>query len=96
VGVHRVSLGWLEYTLLKGAAASWPRIQSYHRLEGALTAYRGNVSIVRWRDRSLHADAFVRFEQGFEDKTTGMTLRAIFPTTDFSFDFQDLDFKRSQ
>jgi CubicO group peptidase (beta-lactamase class C family) len=65
-----------------------------HSLEGTLTPYRGNVFIVRWKDRSLNADAFVRFEQGFEGRVSGMTLRAISPTTDFSFDFQDLDFKK--
>jgi len=64
-------------------------------LEGELTPYQGNVFVVRWKDRSLNADAFVRFEQGFDGKAIGMTLRAISPATDFSFDFQDLDFKRS-
>lgn len=65
-------------------------------LEGPLTPYQGNIFIVRWNDRSLNADAFVRFEQGYDGKATGMTMRAISPNTDFSFDFQDLDFKKSQ
>ena len=29
-----------------------------------------------------------------DGKVDGMTMRAISPATDFSFDFQDLDFKR--
>lgn len=64
-------------------------------LEGPLTVYKGNLFIVRWNDRSLHADAYVRFEQGFDGQISGMTLRAVSPATDFSFDFQDLNFRKS-
>ncbi|MFC3052330.1 serine hydrolase [Kordiimonas pumila] len=63
-------------------------------LEGPLTPYSGNIFIVRWKDRSLDADAYVRFEQGFDGKAVGMTMRAVSPATDFSFDFQDLDFRK--
>lgn len=64
-------------------------------LEGPLTPYNGNIFIVRWNDRSLDADAFVRFEQGFDGKPAGMTMRAVSPATDFSFDFQDLNFRKA-
>lgn len=64
-------------------------------LEGPLTPYSGNIFIVRWKDRSLDADAYVRFEQGFNGKIEGMTMQAISPATDFSFDFQDLKFKKA-
>lgn len=75
-------------------------------LEGTLSPFRGNVFIVRWNDRSLNADAYVRFSQSFapevepggdqtiDDAIEGMTLRSISPLTDFSFDFQDLDFAK--
>lgn len=63
-------------------------------LEGPLTVYKGNLFIVRWNDRSLNADAYVRFEQGFDGQISGMTLRAVSPATDFSFDFQDLNFRK--
>lgn len=62
--------------------------------EGPLMPYSGNTFIVRWNDRSLDADAYVRFEQGFEGKITGLTMQAVSPTTDFSFDFQDLNFTK--
>jgi len=65
------------------------------QLEGTLTPFQGNVFIVRWNDRSLHADAYVRFSQGFEHGIDGMTLQAISPLTDFSFDFQDLSFVKN-
>lgn len=63
-------------------------------LEGPLTPYSGNIFIVRWNDRSLNADAYVRFEQGFEGKIHGLTMQAVSPATDFSFDFQDLNFEK--
>lgn len=64
------------------------------QLEGPLSPYSGNIFIVRWNDRSLEADAFVRFTQGYDGKVEGMTMRAISPRTDFSYDFHDLDFKK--
>ena len=70
------------------------RISRTEFLEGPLVHYSGNIFIVRWNDRSLGADAYVRFEQGFSEQLIGMTLHAVSPTTDFSFDFQDLDFKK--
>ena len=64
-------------------------------LEGSLTPYSGNIFIVRWNDRTLNADAFVRFEQGFGTKVAEMTMQAVSPATDFSFDFQDLHFSKT-
>jgi hypothetical protein len=63
------------------------------KLEGVLTPYGGNIFIVRWNNSGLGADAYVRFAQGFDGGVEGMTMRAVSPATDFSFDFQDLDFK---
>jgi CubicO group peptidase (beta-lactamase class C family) len=63
-------------------------------LEGELTPYSGNIFIVHWNDRTLDADAYVRFEQGYDAKVSEMTMRAVSPATDFSFDFQDLDFTK--
>jgi CubicO group peptidase (beta-lactamase class C family) len=63
-------------------------------LEGPLAPYSGNIFIVHWNDRSLHADAYVRFDQGYDAKIGEMTMRAVSPATDFSFDFQDLHFSR--
>jgi CubicO group peptidase (beta-lactamase class C family) len=65
-------------------------------LEGPLTPHSGNIFIVHWNDRSLDADAYVRFDQGYDAKITDMTMRAVSPATDFSFDFQDLHFTKSE
>jgi CubicO group peptidase (beta-lactamase class C family) len=64
-------------------------------LEGPLTPYSGNIFIVHWNDRALNADAYVRFEQGFDTKVTEMTMGVVSPATDFSFDFQDLHFTKT-
>jgi CubicO group peptidase (beta-lactamase class C family) len=72
------------------------KISRTKSLEGPLTPYSGNIFIVHWNDRSLNADAYVRFDQGYDAKITDMTMRAVSPATDFSFDFQDLHFSKSE
>ncbi|MDQ7948760.1 MAG: serine hydrolase, partial [Pedobacter sp.] len=63
------------------------------KLRGDMTFYKGNTFIVKWYDRSLDADAFVNFSLDNNAKADGFKMAAISPLTDFSFDFQDLDFK---
>ncbi|HEX3889160.1 MAG TPA: serine hydrolase [Phenylobacterium sp.] len=65
------------------------------QLQGELQPMKGNVFVVRWEDRSLKADALVNFRTGMDGAVDGMTMKPLSPTTDFSFDFQDLDFKRT-
>jgi len=72
----------------------WLTSKRSPRLNGELFPYKGNTLIVRWTDRSLDADAFVIFSTDMEGKPSGIKMNAISPLTDFSFDFQDLDFKR--
>jgi hypothetical protein len=50
---------------------------------------------VKWNDRTLDADAYVNFSVDKDGKATGFALEAYSPLTDFSFDFQDLEFKRA-
>jgi CubicO group peptidase (beta-lactamase class C family) len=71
------------------------KISRTNSLEGPLTPYSGNIFIVHWNDRTLNADAYVRFEQGYDAKVADMTMRAVSPATDFSFDFQDLNFGKT-
>jgi hypothetical protein len=61
---------------------------------GEMFAFKGNTFIVKWNDRSMDADAYVKFELDFEGKPSGIKMESISPLTDFSFDFQDLDFKK--
>lgn len=64
------------------------------KLQGKMYFYKGNTFIVKWNERSLDADAFVTFTLDHDAKATGFKMDAISPLTDFSFDFQDLDFSR--
>lgn len=72
----------------------WLKSQRSPRLTGKLLYYKGNTFIVKWNDRSFDADAFVKFTTDADGKATGMKMEAISPLTDFSYDFQDLDFSR--
>jgi len=64
-------------------------------LTGEMLAYKGNTFVVKWNDRSMDADAYVIFDVDKTGKVSGMKMKAISPSTDFSFDFQDLDFTRA-
>ncbi len=64
------------------------------KLCGELFYFRGNTFVVKWKDRSLDADAFVNFILDEYGKGTAIKMRAISPLTDFSYDFQDLDLQK--
>ena len=64
------------------------------KLRGAMQYYAGNTFIVRWDDRTLDADAFAVFSLDMDGKPRTLTMKAISPLTDFSFDFHDLNFVR--
>ncbi len=63
-------------------------------LSGPLVPLATDFFVVRWDDRSQNADAYVRFTRDFTGKVVGFTMQAESASTDFSFDFQDLDFSR--
>ena len=62
-------------------------------LEGTLEHHARDVFIVRWEDRTIDADAYVRFTLGFDGAIERMTMKAVSRSTDPSYDFRDLDFK---
>jgi len=64
-------------------------------MQGDMQPMTGDVFVVRWDDRTLKADALVNFRGGFDGQVAGMTMKPLSPTTDFSFDFQDLDFRKT-
>jgi hypothetical protein len=64
------------------------------KLYGELFPYKENSFVVKWQDRSMDADAFVIFRLNENGIAEGMKMKAISPLTDFSYDFQDLDFSR--
>lgn len=64
------------------------------RISGEMFFYKGNTFVAKWTDRSLDADAFVMFGLDYEGIPATVKMNPISPLTDFSYDFQDLDFKR--
>lgn len=65
-------------------------------LTGTMSYYKGTTYAVRWNDRTLKADAFVNFRLDVEGKADGFTMIPISPLTDFSYNYQDLEFKRKE
>jgi CubicO group peptidase (beta-lactamase class C family) len=63
-------------------------------LSGALVPLTPSVFVVHWDDRSLNADAYLRFNTELNGKVVGFTMQPVSASTDFSFDFQDLEFSR--
>lgn len=61
-------------------------------LTGDLEHWQYDTFKVRWRDRSLNADAFISFALKPDGTIEQMKIAPISPLTDFSFDFQDLLF----
>lgn len=93
IGTYRDTwFGDIEISNNNGKA--WIASKRSPKLNGALFPYKGNTLIVRWTDRTMDADAFAMFTTDRDGKPLGMTMKAISPLTDFSFDFQDLDLKR--
>ncbi len=62
-------------------------------LVGELEHWQHTTYIVRWRDRSLNADAWVTFVLDPDGKVDELKMAAISPLTDFSFDFHHLALK---
>ncbi len=65
-------------------------------LVGDIYFYKGTTYVVRWDNPTLKANAFVIFSMNTEVRADGFTMKAISPLTDFSFDFQDLNFTKIQ
>jgi CubicO group peptidase (beta-lactamase class C family) len=87
---HDNWLGDAVISLKNGAL--WFSVKRSPQLRGPMLLYKGNTFAIKWAYRSMEADAFTLFSFDEKGKATGLKLKAISPATDFSFDFQDLDF----
>ncbi|ARS34060.1 serine hydrolase [Pontibacter actiniarum] len=68
----------------------WLQSKRSPKLHGEMLYYKDSTFVVKWDDRRMEADAFVRYSPGL----SGITMEAVSPLTDFSYDFHDLDFRR--
>ena len=64
------------------------------RLTGSIFFYKDSTFAVKWDNQSYHADAFIYFELDSNNNANHFKMKAISPLTDFSYDFQDLDFTK--
>ncbi|HEX8507697.1 MAG TPA: DUF3471 domain-containing protein, partial [Hymenobacter sp.] len=83
-----------DVSIFAQGAQLWLKAKRSPRLTGQLLPYRGNTYVVRWRDRSFHADAFAAFTLNEQGQASSIKMKAVSPATDFSYDFQDLDLQR--
>jgi CubicO group peptidase (beta-lactamase class C family) len=72
----------------------WFNVKRSPKLTGVMLPYKGNTFVIKWNYRSFEADAFAMFSFDEEGKPSGLKLKPVSPLTDFSFDFQDLDFTK--
>jgi CubicO group peptidase (beta-lactamase class C family) len=60
------------------------------QLVGDLEHWQHDTFLVRWRERTLNADAFLAFSLTPDGGIREARMEAVSPQTDFSFDFHDL------
>ena len=64
------------------------------QLAGEVFFYKSGNLVVKWNNAFFNADAHLFLENDASGKTIGIKMKPISDLTDFSYDFQDLDFKR--
>jgi CubicO group peptidase (beta-lactamase class C family) len=83
-----------DMTITSSAAGLTIRFDRTPLLSGALEHWQHDTFVARWTDRELRADAFVTFALNPDGTIDTVRMRAVSPETDFSYDFQDLLFRR--
>ena len=63
---------------------------------GELLPYNQTTFVAKWNNRSFDADVFVNFTFDENGNATNASMHYIAPITDFSFDFHDLNLKRTK
>jgi CubicO group peptidase (beta-lactamase class C family) len=61
-------------------------------LKGELLPYSATTYVAKWNNRSFDADVFVLFNLDETGNAISAKMKPIAPITDFSFDFEDLEF----
>ena len=77
------------------AAEGGKRVMRFARtpdLTGELEHFQHDTFIVRWKERSFNADAYVTFALNPNGSIERMKMEPISTETDFSYDFRDLNF----
>jgi CubicO group peptidase (beta-lactamase class C family) len=72
----------------------WFKSYKSPKLNGLMQFYNATTFAIKWEYQDMNADAFATFNLDETGKAQSIKMKGISPTIDFSFDFQDLDFKR--
>jgi CubicO group peptidase (beta-lactamase class C family) len=64
------------------------------QLYGEVFFYKDTTFVVKWNNRFFNADAFLFIEKDENGKSIKIKMKPISDLTDFSYDFQDLNFVR--
>ncbi|SFD11029.1 serine hydrolase [Flavobacterium phragmitis] len=72
----------------------WIKCLRSPKLNGPMAFYNANTFAVKWGYQAMNCDALVLFSLDETGKAQSIKMKGISPNMDFSFDFQDLDFKR--
>ena len=64
-------------------------------LFGELLPYNATTYVTKWNNRSFDADVFVQFTFNEKGEAVSARMKYIAPITDFSFDFHDLELKKT-
>ncbi len=64
------------------------------KLTGPMYHYKASTFAIKWENRDLDVDAFAMFGLDEEGRAVEIRMKGISPDIDFSYDFQDLHFKR--
>lgn len=79
-----------DVTITPGGKGLQIQFAKTAQLLGDLQHWQHDVFLVKWRDRSLNADAFLSFALTPDGEIREVRMEPVSPLTDFSFDFQDL------
>jgi hypothetical protein len=83
-----------DVTISEKDGRLWFAAKHSPKLTGEVLPYKANTLVIKWDIRAMDADAFATFSLDEDGKPTGMKVKPISPATDFSYDFQDLDFRK--
>ena len=81
---------------LEDDGSLWFYSERNEPLKGPLEHFQYDTFVARWTDRRLDADAYVSFTLTPEGGVERIRMKAVSPTTDFSFDFHDLRLLRAE
>ena len=62
---------------------------------GDLEHWQYDTFLVRWRDPEIRADAYITFDLAPDGRIQAARMVPASPAVDFSYDFQDLDLRRT-